>query len=386
MAKALTAISVDNVRPTERRQEIPDGGCRGLYLVVQSSGSRSWAVRYRFGGKTRKLTFTAASLAEARRRAAEALHAVDAGTDPAAKAVEEKEAATARDADTVERWAAAFIERHAKKKTRRSTCYQYEGIFRRDVLPAWVGRTVHDVRRRDVIDLVEGIAEDRPVMANRARGMLSKFFNWLASRDVIESSPCAGVTPPSEERVRKRYLSDDEVARLWRACSKLPAPFDDIYRLLLLLGPRRQGVGEMQWNEITNGTQPIWTVTSERSKNKQTYTVPLSRQAWAIITAQPRIVGTDYVFGRRRTGFSHMKEKLDAEMRLNEPWRTHDLRRTIAAGMQRLGVETRVIEHVLGHKSGEFKGIVGVYQVHEFDKEKAAALQRWADHVERICS
>ena len=124
MAKTLTTKGIENTKPGAVRQEIPDGGCRGLYLVVQPSGRKAWAVRYRHDGKPKKLTLDRTlTLAGARKAATDALHEVAQGRDPAAqkfaaRAGAEK-ARTARAADTVEQWAAHFIERHAKKKTRR---------------------------------------------------------------------------------------------------------------------------------------------------------------------------------------------------------------------------------------------------------------------------
>ena len=66
MAKQLTAVSIANARPGLQRREIPDGGCRGLYLVVQPSGRKSRAVRYRFAGKPRKVTLAGALTLAAR--------------------------------------------------------------------------------------------------------------------------------------------------------------------------------------------------------------------------------------------------------------------------------------------------------------------------------
>src|SRR4030081_750657 len=106
-------------------------------------------------------------------------------------------AAAGRAADTVDNLASQFIERHAKKHPRPNSWRMTQRIFDRIVLPAWRGRIIHDIKRRDVIDLVEGVAEKTPILANRVHAALSKFFNWLASRDVIVASPCAGVARPS---------------------------------------------------------------------------------------------------------------------------------------------------------------------------------------------
>ena len=113
--------------------------------------------------------------------------------------------------------------------------------------------------------------------------------------------------------------------------------------------------------------------------------MPLSPLARSIITDVTRIDGSDFVFtvtGRSPvSGFSKVKHRLDDLMDIDEAWRTHDIRRTVASGLQRLGVPLVVTEKVLNHVSGSFSGIVGVYQRHEYEAEQRAALERWADHV-----
>src|SRR5262245_57240492 len=115
MARTLTTKSIEAAKPAAARYELPDGGCRGLYLVAQPSGIKSWACRFRLNGKTSKFTlgqFPAVSLAEARKLAATAMEQVARGIDPAAEKREAK--AIDRGRDTVARLAALFIEQHAK--------------------------------------------------------------------------------------------------------------------------------------------------------------------------------------------------------------------------------------------------------------------------------
>jgi integrase len=374
----LTNLSIKNIEPAEGRQEIPDGGCRGLYLIVQPTGRRTWAVRYRFAGKTRKMTLDGAlGLAEARKAATAALHAVETGVDPAAVKLQIE---AERGGDTVERLAADYVERHVKKKTRPSTQKATIGVFDNIVLPAWRGRTVHDVKRRDVIELVDRVADSRgPHMANRTAAALSKWFNWMLSRAVLESSPCVKLPHPGVNKPRERSLSDDEVAKLLRACDDLDPPLGDIYRLALLTGGRRREVLEMRWREVDGDK---WMLPAERSKNGYKHLFPLSRQARKIIEAQPRVAGSDYVFGHVRS-LGHPKEKLDAAMRTNEPWTMHDLRRTMTAALQKLKVDWEVRESMLGHK---LPGIAGVYNVYRYADEKAEAYQLWADHVDKLAA
>jgi integrase len=379
MAKALTPIAIANLKPEANRREIPDGGCRGLYLIVQPTGRKVYAVRYRFGDRPRKLTLdSVTSLAEARKAATAALADVERGVDPGAMKLRTNGAGLRGD-DTVERLADDFIARYAKKNTRPNTWKQYESILNRIVKPAWRGRMVRDIARRDCIELVESVAADRPIMANRVIALLSCWFNWLVDRDVVKASPAVKIkSSRSKERPRKRFLSDEEIKRFLVAVDALSEPFGDMYWLLLLTGRRRQEVGELTWGEYDRGT---WLLADERNKSKVDHSFLLSRQARAIIERQPRVVGSPYVFGCRRSGWSHFKPVLDAAMNPDSHWVTHDLRRTITAGMQRLKIDERVSERVLGHVKG---GIVGVYHVYEYHDEKAAAYQQWADHVDTL--
>ena len=224
MAKALTAKSIENLRVGTGRREVPDGGCVGLYIVVQRSGVKSWAVRYRLNSRPAKYTigrFPTVSLASARQQATTVLKQVANGVDPAVAKRQSEAEAAGRKLDTVqacyERWHAA--RRDARESTRSATA----GIFRREILPAWGKRSVHDIKRRDVIDLVDRVCATRPVAANRVLTAVSTFFDWLMNRDVIVASPAAGVRSPTKEKPRERKLSDDEIIRFWVACDTLQA-------------------------------------------------------------------------------------------------------------------------------------------------------------------
>jgi integrase len=388
MAK-LTAKFIENLKPASHRREIPDSGCRGLYAIVQPTGRKAWAVRYRFEGVTRKLTLDGGlTLAAARKAATDALHELERGNDPAALKFEARAAAEAASADrkrdTVEALANEFIEQYAKRKTRRNSWRQTEHVFHKIVLPAWRGRIIHDIERRDIRELVENVAVDRPVLANRTLAHLSKFFNWLCERDVIKASPCAGVKPPAKEQARDRVLSDNEIKALWHACEGIGGAAGPAVKLMLLTGQRCGEVVGMKRSEISGD---VWTLLPERTKNKQRHEVPLSAQALAIIEAIPGVDG-DYLFTssptRRLGNMAPAKVALDTHMKPAQPWVLHDLRRTAASGMAALGIKLPVIEKVLNHKSGTFKGVLAIYQRYEFAAEKRDALQRWANFIDDL--
>jgi integrase len=272
------------------------------------------------------------------------------------------------------------MEKHARKRTRLATWRSYESSLNRYVLTAWRGRSVREIKRRDVIDLIESV--EAPYAANRLLATLSAMFNWLASRDVIAASPCSGVARPHPEKPRERVLDDGELARLWDACGKLGRNGDFI-KLLLLTGCRRSEIAEATWDEI-DGEKRELVIPPERAKNKRRHVVPLVPQAWEIIARQPR--ASRWLFpahfgGGPMTGFHHVMRHLEVAVTFDPPIRLHDLRRSTASGLQRLGVPVELIEQILGHWSGTFRGIVGVYQRHDYSAEKRAALTRWADHL-----
>ena len=388
MAKRLTALAVANLKPRAARYEVPDGSS-GLRVVVQPSGARGWCVRFRRPDRpSARLTLDSTlNLAAARIAAAAALHDVAVGKDPAAlkRAAKATLTQTAAEvaADTVERLAADFIEKYAKRRTRPNTQRQTEHVLRDIVLPAWRGRTVHDIRRRDVIALIDHVAEGRPVQANRTLAILSKFYKWMMARDVIVASPVAGVARPAKETARDRSLSDAEITALWLACDAVGGPMAPCIKVLLLTGQRRSEVAGMRWDEVAGD---LWSLPPSRVKNNRPHSVPLSRQVLAIIEAMPRI--GDHVFtingATPLTSFSGFKREIDAVMALSQPFVWHDLRRTCAAGMQRLGVRTETIEQVLNHRSGSYRGVIGVYQVDPMHEARRDALQLWANHVDAV--
>lgn len=362
-----------------------------LRLAVQESGHKSAIVRYRRpDGRPAKLTLKdvpLTALAALRHAAAAALVQLEQGIDPSPPRTMVLPTAPVLN-DSIERWVDDFIELHARRKTRASTATKTEQQLRRLVLPAWRGRAVQSIRRRDVIELLEHIAVDRPYLANRLLASISKLFNWLCGRDVISASPVVGVERPHKEQARDRVLTDAELIALWRACEG-DSPAGQALRLLLLTGTRLTEVSEMRWSELS-ADGDLWQLPPERTKNGRAHTLPLASQARRIIAAMPTIDDSDFVFtinGRNSINGNWGKAKKRISVRAGiDPasWRLHDTRRTCASGMQRLGIRVEVIERALNHVSGVYRGVAGVYQRDPLADEVRSAFQRWADHVEQL--
>ena len=187
--------------------------------------------------------------------------------------------------------------------------------------------------------------------------------------------PCRA---PTIETARDRILSDAELKAVWQAADALGWPYCGFVHLLILTGQRRNEVADLTWREIDLDAK-LWTLPAARAKNDVEHTIPLSDLVVEILRAVPRIDGSEFVFtvtGRRPIQGHHViKRRMDALMPPDiTPWVVHDIRRTVASGMARLGVNLLVIEKILNHVSGSFGGIVGVYQRHSFADEKRAAM------------
>ena len=383
----LTAKAVEVMRPSAERREIPDAHMPGLYLVLQPSGARSWAVRYRHQGLSRKHTigaFPAIDLKTAREFAAKALRAVAEGRDPGREKIE----ARTRLPDSVDHIVEEFLERHVRRSNRARTQEETERLFRLHILPRWHGRLISSITKRDVIDILDRVVDSgSPVAANRVLAAVRKFFNWCVARDVLSISPVKGVEPPTEEKSRDRVLDDAELVRVWTAAGEIGYPFGTMVQLLIATGQRRNEVARMQWGEV-DLKKSIWTLAQSRTKNDNKHEVPLSSITLNILNEIPHHDG--YVFSTNggstpSSNYGQNKRRLDALLPAGMPaWRLHDLRRTCATGLAKLGVPVHVTEAALNHKSGKISGIAAVYNRHDYKDEKIQALEAWGRHLDML--
>ena len=407
-AKVLTVQSVERHKPKpERRLEIPDAALPGFYLIVQPSGAKSWAVRYRIAGKPRKYTigrYPLFDLLAARTRAREALQLVALGQDPILVKRSTAEAAKVAAEDRVERVVTLYVDRHLKPNGKPGYVETQEGLLRNHVVPRWGQRRIGDVTKREVVALIDGLTDaGMTTGANRVFAATRALFNFALRREIIATTPFLGLKPPLTETSRERVLTDAEVRLLWQAADVVGFPFGPAAKLLLLTAQRRDEVIRMVRSEVDGD---LWTLPAGRTKNSLEHLVPLSAAAGAILNAVPRIAGSaGYVF--TRTGESPVSDYTGGKARLDKamltlaredaaaagrdpaavelkPWRFHDLRRTASTGMARLGQPIHVTEAVLNHRSGTLGGLAGIYNRYQYLDEKRAALEAWAKHVEAI--
>jgi integrase len=379
MRKNLTAKLLDSLKPrVDRRYEVRDASMPGFGVRVAVTGTKSffvmgrvndWQTRHTIG------TYPIISLAEAREVAREVLRDMQLGTY--GKNEPKHNPLTLGDVMT------DFIEIYAKPKNRTwkaqaATLRKFSGLS---------ARPIAEITRSEIVKILDQVvANGAPIGANHAMAVIKKLFSWALDRGVLAVHPIIGMKAPAKARSRDRVLTDDEIKGFWQATADMGFPFGPAYRLMLLTGQRRGEVTGMKWSQI-DLSRALWTIPAEMAKNGRAHEVPLSPPALDIIKTLPRFVGSDYVFTTTGvtpiSGFGRSKDRLDLAMGTSDWW-THDLRRTAASGMARIGVAPHVIEKVLNHVSGQISGVAAVYNRHGYQAEKRDALERWAEEIARV--
>jgi integrase len=230
-----------------------------------------------------------------------------------------------------------------------------------------------------VIAVLDAIADrGATTKARQTHSHLNRFFRWCIERDILSANPMTGLKP-RDAKSRERVLSDKELTAVWQAAPKIGL-LGTAVRLLILTGARREEITQLRWSEIHGDEIHL---EGGRTKNGQAHIVPLTTTARLLLDGIPRI-GSDFVFTHNGVkpivAWARPKADLDDVSEITD-WRIHDLRRTVATGMQRLGTGLQIVEAVLGHVSGSRAGIVGIYQRHDYAAEKRQALDQWGAHV-----
>jgi integrase len=416
----LTAASVEKHKPHESdRREIPDAACPGLYLIVQPSGAKSFAMRFRNPhGRHVKLTLgrldptgkdfpgdpvigQPLTLVAARRLASDVHRQRALGNNVVAIRHRERLERKAGGAKTFSQAALDFTEQYLKREVRRwQASARLIGIVvgddgKLDIMPRgladrWRDRPVAEINGDDMHMIVDEVRErgvpglerrsDGPseAMARLMFTALSRLFSWLLEKRRISINPTTGVAPPKTGKSRERVLTDDEIKKFWAACDDVGEPIAQCLKLLLLTGCRRDEIGKLCRSEISDDGATI-VIPASRCKNKRAHLIPLPPLAREILQSV-KTTGDQVFNAGRGLAWSRIKRQLDDAMGTTD-WRLHDLRRSFATGLAGIGIEPAHVEATLNHQSGVKNGIAGVYNVYAYEKEKAAALQRWSAHV-----
>lgn len=401
----MTAKSVESIPlppPGERtRLDYWDEDVRELVLRV-SAGRKVWAVSY-FDQERRRQRVTLGpygrppsglGLADAREKARETLAQARVGMDPARELRERKAARSFGDL------AADYLEHWARKKKSPKHAREDERRIDKVLLPRWKGRKAGEIRRGDVVELLDEIERERgPISRNRLAALLSKIFNFAIDRDLygVERNPALRLADRDLENVRKRPLSDDELRRVLPLFREQGAVGLGFY-LIALTGCRPVEVFGARWSEFDLDAG-LWRIPRERLKQRRSrycpehHAVPLSAQARKVVNElRSYDLGTGYVFPSRigRPGGKSKRDPVPylawaAEARAVrsqsgiDDWELYDLRSTVATGLEHLRFAPHVVSAVLCHILDSVTG--QHYQRGTYDVDKAEALAAWGEHL-----
>jgi integrase len=332
-----------------------------------SPTAKVWTLLHTKAGKRARLTlgrYPQLSLSAAKAQALEAKAALAQGLDPQ------------RTTDGTLRSVVDEYFRREGPKLRRMA--ERRSMFDRGVMPVLGERPIGEIKRSEIVRLLDGIVDNRgPRAAGLTFTYLSKVFNWHASRDDDFRSPLTRGMAPPKSPARDRVLSDDEIRIVWAAADRTGV-FGLYIRFLLLTAVRRNEAARMTRSEIVGG---VWTIPVERMKGKAKHEVPLSTLALATLEQCPPGPAVFTTDGTKPIGsFGRLKEYFDKAAPI-APWTLHDLRRTARSLMSRASVSPDIAERCLAHTIG---GVRGVYDRHKYEEEKRLAFEALASLIGRI--
>ena len=368
------------LKPPVEREDFRDRGTRGLQLRSSPSGVKTFSFVFRIGSKMGRATlgrYPDVDLKFARTKADEFRKLVSQGIDPRS----EKRAKRRLREMTVELMVHEFIQTYAKPKN--SSWKQAESNLRLYLSSFYGTQPISEVTRADIHQILDDlIARDKQTAANRALAHIRKFFGWLVERGYLNHSPADHIKPRHKESERDRVLSDAEIKAIWDAAEAMSGPYSAWLKLLLLCGQRRVETASMRRSQIIDGS---WHLSATDTKNKQPHIIPLPNQAQRLVDQLIEKEGNFLIKSGRNgdrpvNGFSKAKLQMD---RLSgvENWKFHDLRRTVATNLTKLGIDRLILQKIINHSE---RGVTQIYDRYSYMDEKREALQKWADRLDEI--
>lgn len=416
MTKPLTDTQVRNLKPTGERYEVHDSGTPGLAIRVSAKGVKTWTMIYRvrgqgpaggqrvaqLAGRKRRLMlgdYPAVGLAAARAKATEVKRLAREGLDAATPPAKEAEVRESTVTDLLDRYVRDHLQRNVLRAGGNA-----EKQLRLHVAAAWGDRPVKAIARGDLVKLLEAVRIERtievrdgerlerrqrggPGAAAEVRKWTRAMFQFAVDVGLRGDNPFTDVKNRDKQRHRDRVLTMAELVAVWEAAGVMGYPWGPWYRLIMLTGDRRGEWARARWDWLDAQRKRL-EIPAEEYKTGKPQVVPLSRQAQALVAELPPAQTGPFLFSSDGgatavAGFSKAKARLDGLLTRNgvsrlAPWVVHDLRRSMATHMERIGIEPHVIEVCLGHV---LKGVAGTYRQYGYLPEKAKALQAWADEL-----
>ena len=386
-AQRLNKTTVNGCVAGEKDTYLRDTELMGFALKVTPKGRKVYIIDYRMPGQRRSNRFTIGRHGSpwtpdmARAEAKRLLFGISQGNDPNAEK-------RRRRSETVDYSFGAYADQFVEKYLRPhwpGSFDRADSILRCHARPYFGSRDIRDIQKADCAAFIDGLWH-MEATARKAKEVVGKLFRWAEDRGDIERSPMERVPTPKPGPGRERVLSDADLSLVWRGTLEMKThPYAPLVRFLVLSGQRLGEVGGMQWEEL-DFERLIWEIPAKRMKSNRDNIVPLTPTMVEVLEQLPRIGQLVFsIAGDKELGnHSKLKQKLDTNVGKVgdgplDPWKIHDQRRTVATGLQRLGIGPDMIEVVQGRTLK--LGAGGRYQRYDYLEEKRAALTQWNNHV-----
>lgn len=379
----LTQRFVDDVEPEETRRQYRDGRVHQLLLQVEPSGRKVYKLRFSHKGRRYDETLSPAQdmkLQTARRLASELVEKTRSG---------EREQDEHSEELTMSRLSEKCRASRRFKNLEASTQSYYTGYFDRIIIPAFGPRSIESISRAEIIELLETSYDKNGSRASNAvRDSLNKIYGYAVQQGHIDHNLIRSIDPLYRQKPRERYLSEREIRLFLSLITEGPLRRDvsDALQFCLLTGARRTEVTGMTWKEI-DFEQSLWTVPIERTKKKKSvYLNPLSEASVQFLKEREVRLGKinpdDRLFPIRADSLTQAMRRLTERFEFDERYTPHDLRRTMATNLSRMGTSDEMIERVLNHAPPG--RAIRSYIHHNYVDQKRHALELWAAYLQKF--
>ncbi len=379
-----------------------DGATQGLFLRVGKRGA-SWSLLYRVTGHGGELAsghktkgemkrmhlgdYPSVGLAAARERATVAQRLAESGEDPRRPAPAGKKIGR-----TLSWLVDEYFQEYANKTL--SSAKVGSWTVKRHWIPTLGKRAFSSIKRSELNDRLKEIAaspDHGPGAALEARRWIMSIYSWAIKNEIAAQNPAVGLIgrdslrqKPQDLRPRDRVLTVEEARAVYRATFKMPSPWGELARALLLSLARlgEFAKAERSWFDREGKSLEV---PGSGHKNGDPKTVPLGELSFEILDQRPKGEDGPYLFstsnGRKPVySFADLyADKLRAltAAELGRPlphFTIHDFRRSGSTHLTGMGANEEVVEMLLGHR---IKGVRGIYMKHKFLEERRAALRLW---------
>ncbi len=388
---SLNARQVDTAKPRDKPYKLSDGG--GLYLLINTNGSKYWKLKYRISSKEKKLSFGVypdVSLADARNKRDEARKIIATGEDPSEVKKSKQIAKKLFNENTFE---AIAIEWYTGKISTWSKNYASYVIqaFKNNVFPFIGNRPISDIKPLELLALLQRIEKrNAPQLASKVRQLCGEAFRYaiITGRAEYNPAPDLASAMQSYQKQHNPFLLVQELPEFLNKLTQYTGSFITHHatRLLMLTGLRTTELRSAEWIEI-DFDKMLWEIPKSRMKMKRNHLVPLSQQALITLRCLQHITGGhSLIFPGRNDSSKPMSvasiNQLLRALGYNGKATGHGFRHTMSTILHEQGYNTAWIESQLAH--ADKNSIRGTYNHAQYLDGRREMLQWYADYIDKL--